>query len=558
MPQFTIKKLIDLPRLKKLRLVRGQPRMDNVISNVNIIDNPDSYEWFTAGDFLLTTGYIFKDKPALQVQLIKELSDLNCSGLGIKIKRYWETIPKTILDEAAKRNFPIVEIPYQYSLAQVSNIINDEIFGRESSELKKFKDIYDAFAKVTLEGGSLLEIAKISSQMIRNSVIVIDAKGHLLAVSEIEGEKQPLKSAINLKTNEAVFLSSITETLPKDAALVPLSLKRTISVNDTVITLRFMPSIYSNTLYGYIIAWETNQKLQKIDYIALETAARTLAVERIKTRQLEESRFRQKSDLFDDLIGGKFVTSQLSLSVAEIYGINTGKTHISFVINTHEVAQETLKEILELIDEISLKNRRNIHATIRGGNVLGLVELWQSEQEITPSDSLKRLFENIHNQINHRYPEITFSVGVSNAEKNFSKLGKQLSSTFELLKHPSRFLNDNGVIYYHDFSSYHLLTQTFDQEKLIEFFHDHLGKLYEYDQLNKTNLMQTLIAFYESNTHVENTAKRLFLHRNTIIYRLEKIKEILPVVFDKETPNFNLQLALKIYQVLQLELTKTK
>lgn len=558
MTNFTIKKLIESPRLKKIRIVRGQKGFNNIISNVNIIDNPDSYEWFTAGDFLLTTGYIFKDKPALQIQLIKELSDLNCSGLGIKVKRYWETIPKTILDEAAKRNFPIVEIPFQYSLAQVSNIINDEIFGRESSELKKFKDIYDAFAKVSLEGGDLYQIAKLSSKFINNSVIVVNAKGNLLAYEELVNEKHPFKDLLNLKPNELVFPATITESLPTDTNLIPLSLKRIFKVDDTEITLRLMPSIHANVLYGYLVAWETNIKLQKIDYIALETAARTLAVERIKSRQIEESRIRQKSDLFDDLISGKFASSQLAISVAEMYGINIKKSHISFVITFKDYPIESLKDVLSYLDELSLKSRRNIHATLRGGNILGMVELWQSEQEVTPSDSLRRLFETIYQYIVMKFPITDFVLGVSNVEKEFANLGKQLTATFELIKMPNLANQKQGVIYYHEFSSHHLLSQGFDPTKLSDFFQEQLGKLYDYDKENKTNLIDTLEAYFEANTHIENTAKKLFVHRNTIIYRLEKIKEIIPVVFNKESPNFNIQLALKIYQVLQLQHFKPK
>jgi PucR family transcriptional regulator, purine catabolism regulatory protein len=552
MQKFTIKKLLESSRLNHLRLVRGHERIDNEIHNVNIIDNPDSYEWFSAGDFLLTTGYIFKDKPELQKQLIKELSDLNCSGLGIKIKRYWDTIPKTILDEAKKRNFPIVEIPFNYGLAQVSNIINDEIFGRESSDFKRFKDIYDAFAKITLDGGDLAEIALLSSQLINNSVIIIDSRFNLLTYHDHKDNKDALEKHIELTLNRPTFPSEITDTLPVDASKLPLSIKRSFKLNNHEVILRFMPSIYSNTLYGYIVAWETTQKLQRLDYIALETAARTLALERIKSRQLEESRLRQKNDLFDDLITGKFVTSQVATSVAEMYGINTKKSHLAFVIKLTDVHIDILKDMTNILDDASLKSRRNIHITIRAGNVIGIIELWNSETQVTPTDSIKRLFELIIHQLTTRFPNIDFIIGVSNPEADFNLIGKQISLTFDLLKLPQHLTEPTRLMYYHDYSSYHLLTHSLSQDKLLDFFHDHLGKLYEYDQSHKSDLMNTLNVYYESNTHIEKTAQAMFIHRNTILYRLEKIQKILHVTFDKNEPNFNLQLALKIFQVLQL------
>lgn len=80
--------------------------MDNTITNVNIIDNPDSYDWLSPGDFLLTTGYVFKDDTALQRQFIRELSEINCAGLGVKVQHYWNEIPKRMIEEAEKEDFP--------------------------------------------------------------------------------------------------------------------------------------------------------------------------------------------------------------------------------------------------------------------------------------------------------------------------------------------------------------------------------------------------------------------------------------------------------------------
>ena len=109
MNSFSIQKLVENPSVKGARIVAGFKKANNIIYNVNIIDNPDSYGWFTAGDFLLTTGYIYQNNPELQKQVIRELAEMNCAGLGIKIKRYWDEIPLVMIEEANKLNLPIVD-----------------------------------------------------------------------------------------------------------------------------------------------------------------------------------------------------------------------------------------------------------------------------------------------------------------------------------------------------------------------------------------------------------------------------------------------------------------
>lgn len=49
----------------------------------------------------------------------------------------------------------------------------------------------------------------------------------------------------------------------------------------------------------------------------------------------------------------------------------------------------------------------------------------------------------------------------------------------------------------------------------------------EYDKVNKTDLYRTLEAYFENNNDLQSTAAKLFIHKNTLKYRLERIGEIL-------------------------------
>lgn len=62
---------------------------------MNIIENPDAFDWLTPNELLLTTGYIFQDDEELQNKIIQELSKVNCAGLVIKMRRYLQKHLKT-------------------------------------------------------------------------------------------------------------------------------------------------------------------------------------------------------------------------------------------------------------------------------------------------------------------------------------------------------------------------------------------------------------------------------------------------------------------------------
>ena len=77
---YTIGSFLREEELTGLKLMTDTADLQAEITNINIIDNPDSYDWLSSGDFLLTTGYFFRDDEAMQRQLVRELSELGCVG----------------------------------------------------------------------------------------------------------------------------------------------------------------------------------------------------------------------------------------------------------------------------------------------------------------------------------------------------------------------------------------------------------------------------------------------------------------------------------------------
>lgn len=61
----------------------------------------------------------------------------------------------------------------------------------------------------------------------------------------------------------------------------------------------------------------------------------------------------------------------------------------------------------------------------------------------------------------------------------------------------------------------------------MDFYQNTLGKLKDFDRENKTSHMEILKIFFENECHLANTAEAMFFHKNTLKYKLAKIREIL-------------------------------
>ena len=83
--------------------------------------------------------------------------------------------------------------------------------------------------------------------------------------------------------------------------------------------------------------------------------------------------------------------------------------------------------------------------------------------------------------------------------------------------------------------------------ELIGFQQETLGPILSHE--NSKELIHTLEAYFENNGNLSQTAETLYVHRNTLLYRMERIAAILKFDLDNPDHRFAVQLALRIYRM---------
>ena len=79
-----------------------------------------------------------------------------------------------------------------------------------------------------------------------------------------------------------------------------------------------------------------------------------------------------------------------------------------------------------------------------------------------------------------------------------------------------------------------------------------LGALEDYDRENHSRLLMTLDVYFSKSGNITEVAKQIYIHRNTCIYRMEKIKAILQDDFSNPMKLLNYQAALWVMKFLNL------
>ena len=111
----------------------------------------------------------------------------------------------------------------------------------------------------------------------------------------------------------------------------------------------------------------------------------------------------------------------------------------------------------------------------------------------------------------------------------------------------SRRLGETKPLYYSDLSVYSLLMQLERSPELMSFQHETLGKLLGSESAGE--LVHTLEAYFEHHGNLSKAAEALYVHRNTLIYRMGRIAEITDLDLDNPENRLALQLALRIHRM---------
>ena len=86
------------------------------------------------------------------------------------------------------------------------------------------------------------------------------------------------------------------------------------------------------------------------------------------------------------------------------------------------------------------------------------------------------------------------------------------------------------------------------KESLGAFCNTKLKLLLEHDKMNNTSYADTLYAYLTNERNVAATAKALFMHRNTLVYRLKKINELVDIDYDDFSERQHIILSYELYR----------
>ncbi len=161
------------------------------------------------------------------------------------------------------------------------------------------------------------------------------------------------------------------------------------------------------------------------------------------------------------------------------------------------------------------------------------------------SKTVERIYEKVIDINGHE----DLIIGMGNFSTYLEDISKSYDESLTVIhlveQHKNPFIQK-----YKEIGAYKLLMNVSDQSIIKQFQQDMLGPLYLYDQLHNTDFVNFLRIFLKEEGSTNKICKKLFIHRNTVNYKIKKIEALLDVNLNHTFTRTNLNMALMIEDIL--------
>ncbi len=195
-----------------------------------------------------------------------------------------------------------------------------------------------------------------------------------------------------------------------------------------------------------------------------------------------------------------------------------------------------------ILAELSDYIKQDILILPQAGSILALIPDKDAEES-----HIKEIFARIVDCAQREYG-LDLRIGVGNSKAYLDEVKKSRNEASAALRAAEVSGLKGKIFFYRDQGIYTLLSHVDETRILDTYVEEKLGKLLQADELNDGNLSETLENYLNCSCNVKKTAEEMFLHRNTLNYRLKKIREILGCDLENLDTCLELKLAFLIWR----------
>ena len=415
------------------------------------------------------------------------------------------------------------------------------LLDRQTATSERAVQLYRQLSTMSREGLGLEAMTEVMSKLTGNIVTVQDKRLEVQAIS--------WPSNTSVDHDELIAALQQREALPPVLRNRKAAAKARQSVWQLVLPIENLgrlisPIIAGDRARGYLSIVGPAGELDMLDSLTVEHGAAACALEMAKAKAVSEAKKALRGDFLEGLLAGSMPTREIERLEGRL-DHNTREPHAVMVVGwlTPDIS---LRRLETSVHWVLSNHPRPALVHIYGNHHL---VIFQALKNVEDMESAHQLGRRIHEQIEAEFPGAQLTGGVSGPARALADWPAAYDQALQAMQLGQRLKLTNQFVEFSSLGIYRLLYGLESLPDVRHFAADIMRPLAEYDQQNRGSLVKTVEAYFSHHGNISQTAESLFVHRNTLLYRMERIQELTQLQLDQANMRLTLHLALKLWQL---------
>ncbi|MDE2855556.1 MAG: helix-turn-helix domain-containing protein [Chloroflexota bacterium] len=519
-------------------IVAGDPDTE-VNWSVTIRAQPPVFPDLYGGELALVSMDVLRsfDSRLTLSSVLRQLA-----GFGVNAVLSTGSVGQDAVEAANETGVALLSVPEDSSLTTVERAVNALILNHSARLTERAIEIQRQLTRLAAENRDLNSLLQVMSRSTGKPISIHDEAGTLIAqIRPYLGRRGMNGRAGGAAARHEEFQQWLVHEAPSMLGMIsasPLGHTTALQVEKRVA--------------GYLSVIDSANSLTEFDRLVLTYGADVCAIEMAKNRAIATAVEQTRGDWIQMWLSGTPADDDLLRTRAQRSGFQPGAQFLVAVYRALAGSGQSapLESMLSLVrDDMS---RRAVSGAV-GQYVDAIVALYPFDEEDTAALTRARAsIEAIRAQLAVRMSGGGASAGISRPACGLSKLRDAYREAKDAVGIAQELSDHDSTTYYGDLKLYQLLLALKERnlDNLQRFSQDALGPLIEHDSRKQSDLVRTLSGFFAANGNLAKAAQELDVHRNTLVYRLERIAELTKLDLDDSDNRLILHLALKTQRVL--------
>ena len=519
-------------------IMAGDPET-TVNWSVTIRAQPPAFPDIYGGELALVSMDVLRsfDNRLTLASVLRQLADY-------KVSAVLTTGPagQDAVDAANETGVALLSVPDEASLTSIERAVNALILNQSARLTERAIEIQRQLTRLAAENRDLNSLLQVMSRSTGKPLAIHSDAGILITqIMPFVGRRASNGRSPAILAGAESFRDWVENDAPSALGVIsssPLGYTIVLKVEKRVA--------------GFLSLIDGDDSLNEFDRLVLTYGADVCAMEMAKNRAIASAVEQTRGDWIQMWLSGTPADDDLLRTRAQQAGFEPASQYVVVVFRALAQARQSLRleSLSSLVrDDLS---RRGINGAV-GQYVDVVVALYPLDnQDGNALARTRSAIQALRAQLAQRRPETMMAAGISRPATGLSNLRDAYREAKDAVGIADQLSDRDSTTYYGDLKLYQLLLALKERnlEHLQSFHQDALGPLLAHDQRKQSDLIRTLSGFFAANGNLAKAAQELDVHRNTLVYRLERIADLTNLDLDDSDNRLILHLALKTQRVL--------